>query len=181
MYSWALNAFSLVKLSEFLFLCLTTFVVKKMGFSMELEIPLCCGLRKVLSHSVVLLRLCKSQITLLTCFPWPCPSQLLQRIPSVLAGTRTPYYSLCLLPLRVHSANSCSRFNLSAKSPSPFLQSCSLASWSLACTYVWGFGDSGLVGLCIYWFWFTTNTVISLLLHLAMVSLNGNPMLPPMH
>lgn len=67
----------------------------KMLFSMELEIPLCCGLGMVLSSSVVSLRL---QITLLTCFPWPCTSQLLQRINSVLAGSRTPYCSLCLLP-----------------------------------------------------------------------------------
>lgn len=177
MYSWALNAFSLVNLSEVSLSVFDHFCGKKWPFYGVGDFLILWLKEGTLTFIGPIETL---QIPSLTCFPWPCPSQLLQRIPSVLAGARTPYCSLCLLPLQVHSANSCSRFNLSAISPGPFLQSWSLASWSLACTYVWGFCDSG-VGLCIYWFRFTSSTAISSLFHLAMVSLNGNPMLSPMH
>lgn len=69
---------------------------------------------------------------------------------------------------------------LSAISPGPFLQGCSLASWSPACTYLWGCPAPG-VGLCIYCCWFTSNISISPLLHLVKVTVNGSPVLPPTH
>lgn len=54
-------------------------------------------------------------------------------------------YDQCLLSLQGHVAGSFS----SCCPACPFLQSCSLPSWSLACTDVWGYSSPD-ARLCIY-------------------------------
>lgn len=123
-----------------MFLCLTT-LGWKMSFSMELEIPLCGDLGMVSSNSVVLLRLWKSHCLLAS----PCHASPSYCEELSLFWLEPGHLTvLCILPLQVHSANSCS-------SCLPYLQVlfCRVApqpSGHQPVTNLWGFCDSG-VGL----------------------------------
>lgn len=78
----------------------------KMSFSMELEVPLCCGLGMVLSHSVIPLRLCKWHCSLAS--PGHVPPSSCKELPLLWLepGHLTAAYVSCHYRF-MFSANSC--------------------------------------------------------------------------